>query len=149
MLPCRIILDTNVCLDLFVFQDIRSHELKQMLKNRVVHAVTREDCHYEWLRILAAPPLPLNDICRKRCMAEYDAVISCQHFEKRNYVALPVCKDKDDQKFLELAHDAHARFLITKDKALLKLSVKTKQLRLFDIIKPEQSHLISAALKPI
>jgi predicted nucleic acid-binding protein len=39
-------------------------------------------------------------------------------------VRLPVCTDKDDQKFLELARDANATILITKDKALLKLARK-------------------------
>jgi predicted nucleic acid-binding protein len=37
-------------------------------------------------------------------------------------VRLPVCSDKADQKFLELARDAGAEVLITKDKALLKLA---------------------------
>ena len=52
-------------------------------------------------------------------------------------VKLPVCKDKDDQKFLELSRDVKADVLITKDKALLKLARKTRRDGLFAIMTPE------------
>ena len=35
---------------------------------------------------------------------------------------LPKCRDPDDQKFLELARDCGADYLVTKDKALLVLA---------------------------
>jgi predicted nucleic acid-binding protein len=35
---------------------------------------------------------------------------------------LPKCRDPDDQKFLELARDCGADYLLTKDKALLVLA---------------------------
>ena len=35
---------------------------------------------------------------------------------------LPKCSDPDDQKFLELARDCGADYLVTKDKALLALA---------------------------
>ncbi|MBC7859394.1 MAG: PIN domain-containing protein, partial [Burkholderiaceae bacterium] len=50
---------------------------------------------------------------------------------------LPVCTDKDDQKFLEVARDAGATTLITKDKALLKLGRKTANAGMFKIIVPQ------------
>jgi predicted nucleic acid-binding protein len=52
-------------------------------------------------------------------------------------IRLPVCTDRDDQKFLELARDANAGILITKDKALLKLARKTAKEGLFRIMLPE------------
>ena len=58
--------------------------------------------------------------------------------EKRDYRTLPVCRDKDDQKFMELAYDAHASCLITKDKALLKLAIKNRKNGYFTIITPDQ-----------
>jgi predicted nucleic acid-binding protein len=48
-----------------------------------------------------------------------------------------LCSDRDDQKFLEVARDARAAVLITKDKALLKLARKTAQAGLFRILLPE------------
>jgi hypothetical protein len=49
-------------------------------------------------------------------------------------VRLPVCTDRDDQKFLELARDAGAAILITKDKALLKLAQDAPRPGLFRIM---------------
>ncbi|MDL2283836.1 putative toxin-antitoxin system toxin component, PIN family [Oxalobacter sp. OttesenSCG-928-P03] len=147
MSACHIILDTNVCLDLFVFRDPRCMELMQMLKNRTVSALTRNDCRDEWLRVLTYPSLSLDNTIREKCIAKYDEMIFCADIEKKDYALLPLCHDQDDQKFLELTYDAKAGFLITKDKALLKLSGKTRKRHLFQIIKPEQSNLILRAIK--
>ena len=64
-------------------------------------------------------------------------------------VRLPVCTDKDDQKFLELARDTGASVLITKDKALLKLNRRTVRDGLFKIMLPEAwlKHNAAAALE--
>jgi predicted nucleic acid-binding protein len=52
-------------------------------------------------------------------------------------IQLPNCSDRDDQKFLELARDAGAAILVTKDKALLKLARRTARDGLFRIMPPE------------
>ena len=146
MLLPSIILDTNVCLDLFVFEDRHCIELKEIIKKGIVKAVTRDDCKNEWLRVLTYSSLSLNESIRQKCISEYNKVILCREFPQKNYSILPICSDSDDQKFLELAYDAHAKFLVTKDKALLKLSKKTKMANLFQIIKPTQSNLISLSI---
>jgi putative PIN family toxin of toxin-antitoxin system len=135
MLPKRIVLDTNVCLDLFVFHDARWNSLLAALKNGSVEAVTREDCRNEWLRVLDYPHLPLNEETKKQAIAAFDALITCIAPETRT-TPLPVCTDKDDQKFLELARDANAQRLVTKDKALLKLARKNARSGLFAIKRP-------------
>jgi predicted nucleic acid-binding protein len=53
-------------------------------------------------------------------------------------VRLPVCTDRDDQKFLELARDAQADILITKDKALLKLAKRLAKAGMFKVMQPEK-----------
>ena len=50
---------------------------------------------------------------------------------------LPRCKDRDDQKFLELARDAGADWLVTADKALLRLARGGRLRGLFRILTPE------------
>lgn len=50
--------------------------------------------------------------------------------------ALPRCRDPDDQKFLELARDGAADFLVTKDKALLKLRRISRDPGGFRIVTP-------------
>jgi putative PIN family toxin of toxin-antitoxin system len=132
----RVILDTNVCLDLFVFRDKHLDKLLVALQNGEVEAVTRKDCRNEWLRVLDYPNLPLEIESRRESAAAFDELITCITPEALIAVVLPICSDSDDQKFLELARDANAEYLITKDKALLKLARKTSIAGLFKIMQP-------------
>ncbi|GAA4029340.1 putative toxin-antitoxin system toxin component, PIN family [Actimicrobium antarcticum] len=139
MIPNRIVIDTNVCLDLFVFHDPRWHAMLAAMRDRSIEAVTRTDCRTEWLIVLGYPHLPLDPESRQTCTEQFDALIRCLPFATPagDVARLPVCKDRDDQKFLELARDAEAAVLITKDKALLKLAGKTRRNGLFLILTPE------------
>lgn len=149
MIPKRIVIDTNVCLDLFVFHDPRWASLLTVLQRGTVEAVTREDCRMEWRIVLGYPHLPLNDETRQQSSAEFDALITCLAPQPRADLVLPRCSDSDDQKFLELARDAAADILITKDKALLKLARKTVKSNLFQIIQPEAWETVSQLPSPI
>jgi putative PIN family toxin of toxin-antitoxin system len=134
--PKRIVLDTNVCLDLFVFHDPRWGALLAAIESGAVQAITREDCRAEYLVVLHYKHLPLDEASRAVSAARFDALISVVA-PPASGVRLPVCTDKDDQKFLELARDANADVLITKDKALLKLARKTANAGMFNIMVPE------------
>ena len=131
-----IVIDTNVCLDLFVFRDPRWAALLAALENGAVQAVTRADCRDEYLHVLHYPHLPLDDSTRPDAAARFDALIHVVAPDSRA-IRLPVCTDRDDQKFLEIARDAGAAILVTKDKALLKLARKTAREGLFRIMTPE------------
>lgn len=134
--PQSIVLDTNVCLDLFVFHDPRWAALLSALESGAVKAITREDCRMEYLVVLNYPHLPLDATSRAASAARFDALITVVA-PPVSGTRLPVCTDKDDQKFLELARDANAAILITKDKALLKLARKTAKAGMFRIMVPE------------
>ncbi|WP_016832961.1 putative toxin-antitoxin system toxin component, PIN family [Herbaspirillum lusitanum] len=136
----RIVLDTNVCLDLFVFRDPRWSLLLQAMRERRVEAVTREDCRMEWLVVLNYPHLPLKEEDKPAIRAEFDSLITCLPNAAVNTFGLPVCTDPDDQKFLELALQSEAGVLITKDKALLKLAKKTARKNMFAIMTPQGWH---------
>ena len=131
-----IVIDTNVCLDLFVFRDPRWAGLLAALESGAVDAVTRADCRDEYLHVLHYPHLPLDDGSRPDAAARFDALIRVVAPDSRA-IRLPVCTDRDDQKFLEIARDADAAILVTKDKALLKLAKKTAREGLFRIMTPE------------
>jgi putative PIN family toxin of toxin-antitoxin system len=131
-----IVIDTNVCLDLFVFRDPRWAGLLAALESGAVDAVTRADCRDEYLHVLHYPHLPLDDRTRPEAAARFDALIRVVAPDSRA-IRLPVCTDRDDQKFLELARDAGAAVLVTKDKALLKLAKRTARDGLFRIMLPE------------
>ena len=131
-----IVIDTNVCLDLFVFRDPRWASLLAALESGAVDAVTRADCRDEYLFVLHYPHLPLDESTRPDAAARFDKLIRVVAPDSRA-VRLPVCTDRDDQKFLEIARDAGADILVTKDKALLKLAKKTLREGLFRIMTPE------------
>jgi putative PIN family toxin of toxin-antitoxin system len=131
-----IVLDTNVCLDLFVFRDPRWASLLAALDSGAVEAVTRADCRDEYLIVLHYPHLPLDESTRPEAAARFDALIRVVAPDSRA-IRLPVCTDRDDQKFLEIARDAGAAILITKDKALLKLARRAAREGLFRIMTPE------------
>ena len=131
-----IVIDTNVCLDLFVFRDPRWAPLLAALESGAVRAVTRADCRDEYRIVLHYPHLPLDDDSRRLAAARFDELITVVAPDSKP-IRLPVCTDRDDQKFLEIARDANAAILVTKDKALLKLGRKTLQGGLFRIMLPE------------
>jgi putative PIN family toxin of toxin-antitoxin system len=139
--PPRLVLDTNVCLDLFVFGDPRVHAIDAALRAGHVVAVTREDCRDEWLRVLRYPQLRLDEAACAQHAAAFDARIICLDADMlvaRPDVRLPRCADADDQKFLELAWQANAAALVTRDDALLVLARRTRRDGLFEIVTPQR-----------
>lgn len=134
--PTRIVIDTNVCLDLFVFKDPRWAALLAALENGTVEAITRSDCRDEYNIVLHYKHLPLDDDTRPLAAARFDELITVVA-PPASGIRLPVCTDKDDQKFLEVARDANAAILITKDKALLKLARRLAKAGMFKVMVPE------------
>ncbi|WP_266170477.1 putative toxin-antitoxin system toxin component, PIN family [Dyella subtropica] len=135
----RLVLDTNVCLDLFVFGDAQVAALREALAQGTVEAVTNAACRAEWLRVLAYPQLALNEAAQATALAAYDEVLRCLPDEAllaNNGVKLPRCADPDDQKFLELALASQARWLLSKDKEVLRLGRRTAREGLFAIVTP-------------
>lgn len=53
----RLVLDTNACLDLFVFNDRVGGALRALLESKGAQAMTDAACRAEWLRVLRCPHL--------------------------------------------------------------------------------------------
>lgn len=142
-LSSRIVLDTNVCLDLLLFDDPRVSALRAALLDGDVIAVGNHECREEWLRVLRYPVLKLDQERRSAMIAAFDSLMHPLHGMEaevgaRPDVALPRCSDPDDQKFLQLAYDADARWLLSRDRHLLSLARRCKRDGLFEITTPEQ-----------
>lgn len=136
----RIVLDTNVCLDLFVFHEPQAAALHVAMQEGTIDAVTRADCRAEWLRVLHYPQVPVSDAARPAIEAAFDALVRCLPDDQAMPpagVPLPRCADPDDQKFLELALASGARWLVSKDNALLKLAPRCARDGLFWIGLPQ------------
>ena len=136
----RIVLDTNVCLDLWVFADPGCTAVLAALRSGAVQAVTRADCRAEWQRVLHYPQLPIDDQSRPLMDAAF--VANVQLLTDTDSVPvdarrLPRCADPDDQKFMELALASGARWLLSKDRELLKPDRRARMAGGFSILLPQ------------
>lgn len=136
----RVVLDTNACLDLWVFADPRAAGLRAALADGAIEAVTNAACREEWQRVLHYPQLRLTDAARLVHGDSHDAMVRCLADDatpRRAAVALPRCADPDDQKFLQLALASGARWLVSRDGDVLALRHRTRRDGLFDIVSPQ------------
>ena len=134
----RFVLDTNVCLDLFVFDDPQCAGLLAAVHAGNVELVTREDCYAEWQAVLTYPQLKLDELTRARAIESFDRYVRIvsEPLVSNRDVVLPRCRDRDDQKFLELAFQARAIALLTRDDELLRLARRAQRDGLFSILPP-------------
>ena len=136
--PLRVVFDTNVLLSMFVFADSRFAPLRAEVDAGRWLAFTREDCLEEFRRVLDYAMFKLEVERQQAAYAAYAAIALQPGSDvPPEPAALPRCKDKDDQKFLELARDIGADWLVSSDKALLKLN--RKLVGRYRILKPEQA----------
>jgi putative PIN family toxin of toxin-antitoxin system len=136
--PKRVVLDTNVLVSLYVFADSRFAPLRARIENGEWQAITNDACFNEFRRVLGYPMFALAEERQRGALAAYSAHVA--HFAgplPDTIAALPRCSDRDDQKFLELARDGAADWLITADKALLRLARRDRLRGLFRILTPE------------
>jgi uncharacterized protein len=135
----QLVLDTNVVLDWIVFNDPGVESIARAIESGQARPVTSHACLEELRRVLEYPALKLDAAARAIAFERYRASVTL--FDAGVLpapVELPRCTDADDQKFLELAWHANAHWLITKDRALLKLSRAVGKLGRFAVVKPGQ-----------
>ena len=117
--PRLVILDTNIVLDTFVFNDSAAKPLLQALQSGSVQWIATAPMREELERVLAYPK-----IVKRLAFYQLQAADVLQHFDTLvQTVAVAakapiVCKDPDDQKFIDLAV-AHRALVLSKDNAVL------------------------------
>ena len=118
----RLVLDTNVWIDWLLFDDPAVAPLKAAQRDGQVQIVVNAPCLAELNAVLSYPEFGLDDTQQA---AHLTAVARCtvMHYPRQppHATALPRCTDADDQKFLLLALEAEADWLMTRDKALLRM----------------------------
>lgn len=116
-----IVLDTNVVLDLLVFDDPATPALQQALDGGALRWIATPVMREELARVLGYPHL-VGRLDHYRLSAD-DVLAAFDRQVQRVDVAPKapmVCRDPDDQKFIDLAV-AHRAQLLSKDHAVLKL----------------------------
>jgi putative PIN family toxin of toxin-antitoxin system len=137
----RLVLDTNVVLDLFYWSNTEAVPIMAALEGGQVECLADERTLAELQRVLTYPQLKLTPEMAVDRYRRYSGLVSV--LPEGAAPPLPRCKDRDDQKFLELAARCAANILVTKDKALLRLRGRTTLG--FQILKPAAT---SALLPP-
>lgn len=138
----RLVLDTNVWLDWLVFDDAGIAPLKCAVAGGQAEIFIDGACALELAAVLGYPLRRqiLAQEAQARCITECRRVARDAGTDASVELAapLPVCRDADDQKFLELARACRADFLITRDKLLLELTRRKVRRAPFAIVTPAQ-----------
>lgn len=113
-------LDTNVWLDLLVFDDPRCAALADALRDGSAVAISDTATAAEFARVLGYPALRLDKARRAGAMAAFAAL--ARRAEVPAAPQAPRCRDPDDQMFVDLALSAGADALLSRDDAVLRLA---------------------------
>jgi putative PIN family toxin of toxin-antitoxin system len=123
-----VVIDTNIVLDIWVYQDPATPSLLNALEEGKLHWLATAPMREELLRVLDYPHIAQR---RERDGVTAQAVLA--HFDRLAQMhpiapkAPYVCKDEDDQKFIDLAA-AHQALLLSKDKQVLRLTNRLARL---------------------
>lgn len=120
--PALVVLDTNVLLDLLVFADVRARRLHQALHTGSLQALATTAMFDELADVLGRPFLARWQVDVVAVLAEARSI--CRQVDARSPMAgnAPRCADPDDQIFIDLAWSWPARWLFSRDRALLDLA---------------------------
>ena len=114
-----IVIDTNIVLDLFVFKDPLAQPLAQALANQTYKWIATAPMRDELERVLDYPNIVLRlnlvQTSAAEVLVQFDAQVQSVDVAPR---ATLICRDPDDQKFIDLAL-AHQAMLLSKDRAVL------------------------------
>lgn len=134
----RLVLDTNVVMDLFHFRAPPLAPLMAAIESGAVICLANEQTLAELARVTGYKQFCLDDAGRQRIFEAYRAQVTLiAESVDPALPLLPKCRDPDDQMFLELALAGHADMLISRDNQLLKLARARQRPCPFAILAPE------------
>jgi len=120
----RAVIDTNVLLDFWVFDDAAARPLRAAVESGQVNALRSGDSVDEFTQVILREKFELAAEARFGILRGWDRLATPVD---RVFAAPFACSDRHDQKFLDLAYTARADWLVTKDKALLKLARRARR----------------------
>ncbi|MGF6723809.1 putative PIN family toxin of toxin-antitoxin system [Paraburkholderia sp. GAS41] len=149
----RVVLDSNVWIDILVFDDPHTRPIRAALESGALQALIDARCLAELTYVLDYPQFARRAIDKTAVLATVarlaqfvEPVSDPSSTAAADARPLPKCKDRDDQKFLELAHAAKADWLVSKDRAVLKLARRIVRDFGFQIAQP--APFVAACLLP-
>ena len=116
-----IVLDTNIVLDVFIFNDPDAEPVRLALAEQKLDWLATQSMRDELARVLTYPNIAARlAVCN---MAAVDVLAKFDQHARLVAVAPKAsvtCSDADDQKFIDLAVQ-HGALLLSKDKAVLSM----------------------------
>ena len=121
-----VVLDTNILLDIFVFDDQRASNLKQAIVDGSIAAIASQKTFLEFADVISRPLFKLNTARQGAILTQWQSI--AQLHNDSNLASAPwVCQDPDDQIFLDLAYQLRPTILISKDNAVLNIASRAAQ----------------------
>lgn len=118
-----IVFDTNVLLDLFVFNDFRALHLKQALVERKIKGLATQSTLEEFSDVIARPLFSLDEAQQDQIRQQWLGLAEIMD-DKALMKAPWICQDPDDQVFLDIAYTARPCILMSKDNEVLHFANK-------------------------
>lgn len=115
------VFDTNVLLDIFVFNDFRAIHLKQALLDGQVDALATPKTIEELTDVIGRALFSLEPSAQEQIVGQWRGL--ARVIDDTVLLKAPwQCEDPDDQVFLNLAYSVKPCLLISKDNEVLKLA---------------------------
>ena len=118
----RVVIDTNIILDVFVFNDAAAKPVRQALEAGELDWIATQPMRDELARVLAYPKI-VPRLVFYQLSADYVLASFDRHACLREVAAKArlTCSDPDDQKFVDLAV-AGQTLLLSRDRHVLSMS---------------------------
>jgi len=121
----RLVLDTNVILDLLVFKDPSTEPIRHLLDAKLVDAVRSEASMQELVDVIQRPIFKLSQQEQEMILQAWESLTRL--LENTAIESAPfICRDLDDQIFLDMAYSIRPAVLFSKDLRVLELRVSAK-----------------------
>ena len=118
-----VVLDTNILLDIFVFNDERAIHLKQAIVNESIVAIASQKTMLEFADVIRRPLFKLDEATQVAVLSQWQSI--AKQYDDSDLAPAPwICQDPDDQVFLDLAFTSKPCILISKDNEVLKFATK-------------------------
>jgi putative PIN family toxin of toxin-antitoxin system len=131
----KVVLDTNVVLDAVVFAHPAGLQLLQAIEAKQLQWIGTQAMQEELSRVLDYRLIQVHQPDEKNIQAIWQRWCHMMVQPTPALMGACQCTDRDDQKFIDLAL-AHAQYLLSRDRAVLKLARQAKRLGVL-IMTPE------------
>ncbi len=121
-----VVIDTNILLDVYVFQDPDAAALLAQINTGEILPVASAETNAEFAEVISRDKFGLSQQAQQAAISDWTQRASMK--EASQVTRAPWrCKDKDDQKFLDLAFSIKPCVLISKDKQVLRFKKRAQR----------------------